>query len=126
MGNRTNVNQGNVEEQSAALVHSIQPLVHTIRSTPASAPLAPADEAAIADFVRNVSITVEDVCGTVRSVIEECADGALAKHAGSLTAVLEDCRMGLVDASGDFSSGGREKIPPIAFKIARITKVRGC
>ena len=55
-------------------------------------------------------------------------DLALERHAGPIIANLEECRGELEFYGGggggnSISGGAREKIPPISFKLARVTKV---
>lgn len=67
------------------------------------------------------------------NVMTDTHNPALERHAGPTVANLEECRGELEyygggnnAGSGDgnlISTAAREKIPPISFKIARVTKV---
>ena len=49
-------------------------------------------------------------------------NAALDRHAAPVLQVLEECRAGLLDASED-RDGVKGRVPGLAFKIARATKV---
>ena len=70
------------------------------------------------------------------NVMTDTHNPALERHAGPIVANLEECRGELEyygGGRGNSSIGGgdgnlvsgvaREKIPPISFKVARVTKV---
>ena len=69
----------------------------------------------------------------VADVHDRKPTAALERHAGPIIANLEECRGelefygggagGSSGSGGSISSGAREKIPPISFKLARVTKV---
>ncbi|KAF2755355.1 hypothetical protein EJ05DRAFT_488137 [Pseudovirgaria hyperparasitica] len=106
-----------LDDQTAVLVHSIQPLVHSIRSKPSNMPLTTDEEEAIIDHVNNISRNVIDTAARTHRTMETSNNAALSKHAPPVINVLEDCKDLLLDAEGQ-----REKIPPLAFKIARAMK----
>ncbi|KAF2840939.1 hypothetical protein M501DRAFT_929926 [Patellaria atrata CBS 101060] len=104
-----------LEDQTAILVHSIQPLVHSIRSNPNSSH----DDEAITSYVSEISTTVHDIANKTQEAINSLKNSALAKHAPPVIDALEECRRGLVEVE----RGGRKaEIPPLAFRIARATK----
>ncbi|EOD48476.1 putative cell polarity protein [Neofusicoccum parvum UCRNP2] len=108
-----------LEDQTTDLVNSIQPLVQEIRSTPAGAPLP---EQNIQQHINDINRTVYDIGSKTREAVSNTRNGALAKHATPVVDLLEDCREGLLSALDENEAGMREKIPPLAFKIARATK----
>ncbi|KAL9091089.1 MAG: hypothetical protein Q9165_005016 [Trypethelium subeluteriae] len=110
-----------IDEQTAILVRSIQPLVSTIRAASAS-PTATLDLATIQDHVADIATTVEDIVNRSSDAMRAVDNpAALEKHAAPVLRVLEECRAGLLDASED-GNGVRAKVPGLAFKIARGTK----
>lgn len=100
-------------------MQSIQPLVQSIRSTPANVPLSEADQAAISDHINDISRTVQATAFKTNEATERLGDAALTKHARPVVNVLEECRQDLLEAGAL-----RERIPPLAFKTARAMKVR--
>ncbi|KAL1636287.1 component of the polarisome [Neofusicoccum ribis] len=108
-----------LEDQTTDLVNSIQPLVQEIRSSPAGAPLP---EQNIQQHINDINRTVYDIGSKTREAVSNTRNGALAKHATPVVDLLEDCREGLLSALDENEAGMREKIPPLAFKIARATK----
>ncbi|KKY25824.1 putative cell polarity [Diplodia seriata] len=111
-----------LEDQTTDLVNSIQPLVQEIRSTPAGAPFPPQSEQNIEHHVNDINRTVYDIGFKTREAVSNTRNSALAKHAMPVTDILEECREGLLSALQEDEAGKREKIPPLAFKIARATK----
>ena len=103
-----------------------------LRSTPSAVPLSPADESSISKHVGEVGTSVRQICQkTIAAMTGADAhdrDPALERHAGPIVANLEECRGELeyYGGGGSISSGAREKIPPISFKLARVTKVGDC
>lgn len=93
--------------------------MNTVRN-PASG--TPSSEAAIAEYIRNINETVQDIVGRTKDAVYElrrdAAGPALQKHTPAVTAVLESCRAELTKAGLP-----KQAMPPIAFKIARATKV---
>ncbi|KAH7355665.1 cell polarity protein-like protein [Pyrenochaeta sp. MPI-SDFR-AT-0127] len=106
-----------LEDQTALLVQSIQPLVNLIRSSPAS---TPADEQQIYDYIQDISQAVEDTGNRTYEAVNQLSNPALKKHALPVVEVLDDCRQNMLAI--DVRGGGREKIPPLAFKTARALK----
>lgn len=111
-----------LEDQTTDLVNSIQPLVQEIRSTPAGAPFPPQSEENIQHHINDINRIVYDISFKTREAVSNTRNSALAKHATPVVDLLEDCREGLLSALQENESGKREKIPPLAFKIARATK----
>lgn len=99
-------------------MQSIQPLVNLIRSNPVS---TPADEQQIYDYIQDISQAVEDTGNRTYSAVNQLSNPALKKHALPVVEVLDDCRQNMLAV--DVRDGGREKIPPLAFKTARALKV---
>lgn len=107
-----------LEDQTALLVQSIQPLVNIIRSSPTS---TPADEQQIYEYIRDISHAVEDTGNRTYDAVDKLSNPALKKHALPVVDVLEDCRQNMLAV--DIRGGGRDKVPPLAFKTARALKV---
>ena len=110
--------QNYLEDQTALLVQSIQPLVNLIRSTPN--PTA-ADEEQITEYIQDISRAVQDTANRTYDAIKELPNPALKKHITPVVEVLEDCRGNMLAV--DVRSGNEDKIPPLAFKTARALKV---
>ncbi|KAH3904286.1 hypothetical protein HBI56_008710 [Parastagonospora nodorum] len=106
-----------LEDQTALLVQSIQPLVNLIRSSPTS---TPADEQQIYEYIQDIAQAVEDTGNRTYDAVNKLSNPALKKHAIPVVEVLDDCRQSMVTV--DVSGGGRDKIPPLAFKTARALK----
>ncbi|EKG13193.1 Spa2-like protein [Macrophomina phaseolina MS6] len=111
-----------LEDQTTDLVNSIQPLVQEIRSTPAGALLPAQSEENIQQYINDINRIVYDISFKTREAVSNTRNGALAKHSTPVVDLLEDCRGGLLSALQENETGKREKIPPLAFKIARATK----
>jgi predicted nucleic acid-binding Zn-ribbon protein len=107
-----------LEDQTALLVQSIQPLVNIIRSSPSS---TPADEQQIYEYIQDISQAVEDTGNRTYDAVNKLSNPALKKHAIPVVEVLDDCRQNMLAV--DVRGGGRDKIPPLAFKTARALKV---
>lgn len=127
--------QSYLDDQTAALVHSIQPLVHSIRSRPAAPTLTAAETDHISAISRSVQDTVmraaafspdppgADPAKADRDRDRNPALAALARHAPPVVAVLAECRDALLRVVEDDGRGGaREKVPPLAFRTARAMK----
>lgn len=106
-----------LEDQTALLVQSIQPLVNIIRSNPTS---SPSDEQEIYDYIHDISKAVEDTGNRTYDAVNKLSNPALKKHAIPVVEVLDDCRQNMLAV--DIRGGGRDKIPPLAFKTARALK----
>ncbi|KAJ4363920.1 component of the polarisome [Neocucurbitaria cava] len=106
-----------LEDQTALLVQSIQPLVNLIRSNPVS---TPADEQQIYDYIQDISQAVEDTGNRTYNAVNQLSNPALKKHAIPVVEALDECRQSML--SVDVRGGGRERIPPLAFKTARALK----
>jgi hypothetical protein len=102
-------------------VRSIQPLVNTIR-TPSANNANP--DAAIAEYIRDINGTVQDIVFKTNESIFELQNPALSKHAPPVVKVLENSASELVKLNQEKKS--KDQLPPIAFRIARATKVRSC
>jgi hypothetical protein len=107
-----------LEDQTALLVQSIQPLVNIIRSSPNS---TPAEEQQIYEYIQDISQAVEDTGNRTYDAVNKLSNPALKKHAIPVVEVLDDCRQNMLAV--DVRGGGRDKIPPLAFKTARALKV---
>jgi predicted nuclease with TOPRIM domain len=108
-----------LEDQTALLVQSIQPLVNLIRSSPTS---SPAEEQQIYEFIQDIAQAVEDTGDRTYDAVDKLSNPALKKHAIPVVEVLDECRQNMLAV--DVRGGGRDKIPPLAFKTARALKVR--
>lgn len=111
--------QNYLEDQTALLVQSIQPLVNMIRSSPVS---TPDEEQQIIDYIQDISRAVQDTGTKTYDAVKTLSNPALKKHAVPVVEVLEECRQNMLAV--DVRDGGRERIPPLAFKTARALKVR--
>lgn len=98
-------------------MQSIQPLVNMIRASPTS---TPAEEQQIYDHVEDISRAVQDTGSRTYDAVKELSSPALKKHAVPVVEALEECRQNLLAV--DVRGGGRERIPPLAFKTARALK----
>lgn len=83
----------------------------------------PGDEQQIYDYIQEISGAVEDTGNRTYDTVDQLRDPALKKHAIPVVDVLDECRQSMLAV--DIRGGGREKIPPLAFKTARALKVRG-
>ncbi|KAJ8109324.1 hypothetical protein OPT61_g7545 [Boeremia exigua] len=106
-----------LEDQTALLVQSIQPLVNLIRSNPES---TPSEEQQIYGYIQDISRAVDDTGDRTYEAVKQLSNPALQKHAIPVVQVLDDCRRDMLDI--DIRNGGREKAPPLAFKTARALK----
>lgn len=102
-----------LEDQTARLVQNIQPLVNTIRS-------GGRNNVQVDGYVNEIGKAIADVVNKTQGTIASSGNRSLARHAPPVTDVLEDCRRALVMAR---AQGERERMPPVAFRIARATKV---
>ena len=100
-----------LDDSTALLVRSIQPLVSTVRS-------GSADDQTINEYIRDISMTVEDITEKTNAAILETASPALKRHAPPVIKVLEKSRIEL-----NQERNSKDKLPPVAFRIARATKV---
>ena len=100
-----------LDDSTALLVRSIQPLVSTVRS-------GSADDQTINEYIRDISGTVEDITDKTNAAILETGSPALKKHAPPVIKVLEKSRIEL-----NQERNSKDKLPPVAFRIARATKV---
>ena len=83
--------QNYLDDQTALLVQSIQPLVHMIRTTSIS---NPADEQQVSDYIQDISRAVQDTASRTQEAVRELANPALKKHAIPVIEILEDCKIG--------------------------------
>lgn len=90
-----------------------------IRSSPSDA--SPADTQQISNYIQDISRAAQDTVSRTHAAVKDLSSPALEKHAVPVVGVLEGCRQSLV--SVDIRDGGRERIPPLAFKTARAMKV---
>lgn len=96
--------------------------MHTIRATPADAFTAE-DERAVAEHVDSIDRTVQAIAARTNAAVETLGNAALKKHAPPVVEALQEFRVGLVEARREVRERGRAGMPPLAFKIARATKV---
>jgi hypothetical protein len=90
-------------------------LVNTVRS-------GSIDDPAITEYIRDISATVQDIVVKTNEAVYELRDPALEKHAPPVIKVLENSSMELVRL--DDEDQDKNALPPVAFRIARATKVR--
>lgn len=81
----------------------------------------PQDEQQISDYIQDISRAVQDTGNRTYDAVKNLSNPALKKHAVPVVEVLEDCRQNMMTV--DLRDGGKEKIPPLAFKTARAMKV---
>jgi hypothetical protein len=103
-----------LEDSTALLVRSIQPLVNTIRNG-----MGKNDSAIVADYVREIDTTVQDIVTKTNIALADLKDPALTKHAPPVVSVLQATVQELRRTQ---VAGQQGNIPPLAFKIARATK----
>ena len=89
-----------------------------IRSNPVP---AADDDQQIDGYIQEISRAVQDTGNRTYEAVKELSSPALKKHAVPVIEVLEDCRQDMLAI--DIGGGGRERIPPLAFKTARALKV---
>jgi len=65
---------------------------------------------------------VQDTTAKTYEAVRDLQNPALKKHAVPVVEALEDCRIQLLGVN--IGEGGRDRIPPMAFKTARAMKVR--
>jgi Spa2 homology domain (SHD) of GIT len=104
-----------LEDSTALLVRSIQPLVNTIRN---GSPKGN-DDQVVADYIRDIDGTVQDIVTKTNAALADLKDPALSKHAPPVVKALQGT---VQDLQRTYSSGQRDRIPPLAFKVARATK----
>lgn len=112
-----------LEDQTEGLVQSIQALVASIRAEDDITTIR-SHISAISDVVSNVVSTTDN------SMNKPDANPALRERAGPIIQTLADCRdrLSRMGAEGEDSAGTSQlrevtnKLPPIAFEIARETK----
>jgi hypothetical protein len=115
--------QNFLDDSTAQLVRSIQPLVSTIRSPNPSA----SSTQAVAEHVRAIATAVGGVVAKTEATLadgdgrlEAGAAAALRRHAPPVLGVLEAAVVEM--QAGLRERGGVERIPPVAFRVARATK----
>lgn len=86
-----------------------------------SATSSPADEQQIYNYIQDISQAVEDTGNRTYTAVNQLSNPALKKHAIPVIEVLDDCRQDMLAI--DIRGGGRDQIPPLAFKTARALKV---
>lgn len=92
--------------------------MNLVRSSPTS---TPAEEQQIYEYIQDISRAVDDTGDRTYDVVKQLSNPALQKHAIPVVQVLDDCRRDMLDIN--IRDGGRDKIPPLAFKTARALKV---
>lgn len=123
----TNIEQIYLEDQTESLVQSIQSLVSSIRGTD--------DIVSVQTHIDTISTVVGKVVSSTEAAIASPKSSpALRERTGPIIQILTDCRQGLLNAGRE---GDRidqtnpdpeqireitNKLPPIAFQIARETK----
>ncbi|KAF2006284.1 hypothetical protein P154DRAFT_256096 [Amniculicola lignicola CBS 123094] len=107
-----------LDDQTALLVQSIQPLVQIIRS---NSNTTPDDDRLISDYIQDISRAVSDTATKTYDAVRDIKNPALKKHAVPVVEVLEDCRQSMLEV--DARDEGRDRLPQFAFKTARAMKV---
>jgi hypothetical protein len=107
-----------LDDSTALLVRSIQPLVSTIRSASNNPNSNPDVDELINGYIRDISLTVEEIVGKTEEAVRETGSVSLKRHALPVVKVLEMSRIEL-----NVGRNSREGLPPVAFRIARATKV---
>lgn len=92
--------------------------MNTIRNGGANNPSA---DAAIASYIGEISSTVQDIVVKTNEAVYDLQNPALQKHAPPVVKALEMSSAELVRLSGE--KNGPDSMSPIAFRIARATKV---
>jgi hypothetical protein len=82
----------------------------------------PDEEQQISEYIQDISRAVEDTGAKTYEAVKTLSNPALKKHAVPVVEVLEECRQNMLTVN--VRDGGRERIPPLAFKTARALKVR--
>lgn len=72
-------------------------------------------------MIQDISRAVDDTGDRTYDTVKQLSNPALQKHAIPVVQVLDDCRRDMLDI--DIRNGGRDKVPPLAFKTARALKV---
>lgn len=70
-------------------------------------------------YIRDIAQGVEDTGNHIYDMVSQLDDQALKKHTIPIVEVMDECREDLLAVD---VRGGREDIPPLAFKIARALK----
>jgi hypothetical protein len=104
-----------LEDSTALLVRSIQPLVNIIRNGNTNVD----NSNIIGDYVRDIDNTVQDIVAKTNIALADLKEPALSKHAPPVVNSLKVTVQELCRAQ---TSGQRERIPPLAFRVARATK----
>ncbi|KAF2801696.1 uncharacterized protein BDZ99DRAFT_469433 [Mytilinidion resinicola] len=109
-----------LDDQTALLVQSIQPLVHAIRSLPPSAVIPEQDSLQLSNYISDIGQAVQDTALKVQESVAALKDPALKKHALPVVETLQDCRTGIMNV--DVRTEGRKEVPPLAFRTAKAMK----
>lgn len=112
-----------LDDETAVLVQNIQPLVQSVRSKPMNVYLPPEEEAAVINYISQITRSVQDTAQRTQNAINSLGDDALARHAPPVVGVLQAESQKLLDAGSMNDDDWREQVPPLAFKIARTMKV---
>ncbi|KAI9757792.1 MAG: component of the polarisome [Chaenotheca gracillima] len=112
-----------LENQTEALVRSIQSLVGSIR--------ADGGMPAIRNHISDISVVVQDVVSSTEHAMDGSDHPSFRDHIEPVVGKLSDCRTRLLKASSDGENVNNNpamlkdvvnKLPPLAFEIARETK----
>jgi hypothetical protein len=106
--------KNHLEDSTALLVRAIQPMVSTIRNGASS----PADRAIVADYIRDIETTVQDIIATTNKALRDLKDPALSRHVPPVANALEETVFELKGTAMQ----GLERVPPVAFRVARVVK----
>lgn len=105
-----------LEDQTDGIVQSITALVDAIRND--------AIKSTVQGHVSVVASTVENIVNSVERTGNEPSSyqRALGEKSGPILKILQDCRTNLLKASEGADRESTQKLPPLAFQIARETK----
>jgi hypothetical protein len=105
-----------LEDQTDGLVQSITSMVDAIRAEEALT--------TVQDHVMTIAGTIENVIRSVERTAHETSSyqGLLNRKSHSILNILRDCRGDLLQTRESDSRESAQKLPPLAFQIARETK----
>ena len=104
-----------LEDTTALLVRSIQPLVSTVRSNPTIT----TNDPAVSSYVLEISTTVNEIVAKTNAAVVDLNNAALKKHAPPVVNVLDETARDLVNCR---QRGDATGLSQYAFRIARATK----
>jgi gas vesicle protein len=105
-----------LEDQTDGLVQSITSMVDAIRS---SEPMT-----AVHDHITNIASRIGNIANSVERTASEASSyqSLLQDQSHDILSILQNCRHELLQTSGSQSRESMQRLPPLAFQIARETK----